>query len=292
VSTTYTCKNRFIEISESSYGGRSFLLSSKGENDDKSCTLTISGFGKYIIIYLPDIIKPKAEKVTPTSWDAATVKRLGRDYYYNYIRRVYGFSSYEGHVSLHYGLCTDCSSSEQRIGFFLPWTQWKFVRRTIFNSDGTLHGDFPATKKGELRDWHVENEATQTVKKDTFLFADYDGEQILADCYIEEREWTRGDSWCSWLKYFHKPQIRRSMDISFSSEVGKRKGSWKGGTLGQGIEMPPYGDCLTAFLRYCTEHNLKYIKIISKDTVVPDRRETKHIEDAPVENVKVTAKSS
>lgn len=68
----------------------------------------------------------------------------------------------------------------------------------------------------------------------------YDGEVTVARVNIEEREWIRG-RW-KWLRSVlkHVPGcriIRRSMDIEFRNEVGSRKGSWKGGTIGMGFTM-------------------------------------------------------
>ena len=46
-------------------------------------------------------------------------------------------------------------------------------------------------------------------------------------------------------------KIRRSLDLEFSGETGPEKGSWKGGTVGTGIEMLPGELHEAAFRRYC-----------------------------------------
>jgi hypothetical protein len=71
---------------------------------------------------------------------------------------------------------------------------------------------------------------------DKFEFKDFDGEQITATCKIEEREWQRGRGIFR-LLFIGRNLVRRSLDLQFSSEVGKRKGSWKGGMVGHSIEM-------------------------------------------------------
>ena len=248
----------FIEITPISNEYNYFYISSGDYEDGDSkpqCTLTIGIFGKYITINLPAIIKPKKTKVI-ARWDAATVARLGRDYYYHYDRRNYGFSLYDGHVSIMDGVQTDDSSTTKGIGFFLPWTQMTFLRRTIFDCDGKFYANFPDFPKLKRHKWEEEHQATETVKKVSFVFADYDGETIIAKCFIEEREWSHGEKWCSWLKYFKKNKVRRSMDIAFSSQMGRKKGSWKGGTLGHGIDMLPNETCIEAFKRYCIKENL------------------------------------
>ena len=91
-----------------------------------------------------------------------------------------------------------------------------------------------------------------------FLFADYDGKEIIVKTKIEEREWAFGEGWFKWLSFFRKNLIRRSLDLDFSSEVGPEKGSWKGGTIGHSIEMLPNELHEEAFKRYCElEHNAK-----------------------------------
>lgn len=80
----------------------------------------------------------------------------------------------------------------------------------------------------------------------------------MATCKVEEREWHRGEGWFKWLKWFYPAKIKRSLDLSFSAEVGPQKGSWKGGTLGHGIDMLPNETVEDAFRRYCSmEHERK-----------------------------------
>lgn len=76
--------------------------------------------------------------------------------------------------------------------------------------------------------------------------------------HIEEREWKFGTGWFRWLSWFRKPKVSRSLDIRFSEEVGKDKGSWKGGKVGHGIDMLPGELHEAAFRRYCEkEHSAK-----------------------------------
>jgi len=94
--------------------------------------------------------------------------------------------------------------------------------------------------------------------KACFEFEDYDGKKIVAATHIEEREWKRGTGWFKWLSLIWSNKVSRSLDIRFSEEVGPEKGSWKGGTLGHGIEMLPGELHEAAFRRYCEqEHRAK-----------------------------------
>jgi hypothetical protein len=91
------------------------------------------------------------------------------------------------------------------------------------------------------------------------MFNDFDGEVITATTHIEEREWRFGTGWFAWLSLFRRPRIIRSLDIRFSAEVGPRKGSWKGGTMGHSIEMLPGELHRGAFQRYAAKHNLRNV---------------------------------
>ncbi len=78
-----------------------------------------------------------------------------------------------------------------------------------------------------------------------------------------------GTGWFKWLSWFRAPKIRRSLAIEFSGETGPEKGSWKGGTVGTGIDMRPGELHESAFRRYCGEpHRSKYneyhVKFVSR----------------------------
>lgn len=237
------------------------VLRSRGDDDNDSgvCSLRISLRNATLIIALPGIVRPHRTKVYPKSWDAETIRRLGRDWYWEIDRRQYGFSLRDGHMSVYYGrtggACGD-NSIEQRWGYFLPWTQWRYVRHSLYG----LAGEHIYTEP-ERCDWeayHAAKDACPTVK---FLFEDFDGEEIVATTMIEEREWRFGTGWFKWLSWFCRPKIRRSLDIQFSNETGPEKGSWKGGTIGTGIDMLPGENHEEAFRRYCSkQHRSKHRK--------------------------------
>ena len=98
-----------------------------------------------------------------------------------------------------------------------------------------------------------------------FAFKDFDGEELTARTTIEEREWRFGVGWFAWLSLFRKPKISRYLEIAFSGETGKRKGSWKGGTTGHSIEMLPGELHESAFRRYCTEHDMTFVAAVNRD---------------------------
>lgn len=233
-----------------------------GCDEYPGASFRISGFGHTLILALPQwVLSPYREK-RQANWDAATTKRLGRDWYWDIDRREYGFSLSDGHLNISLGRQTMDSSTEQRWGYFLPWTQWRHVRHSFYGLRGEHVATLPDTGKaylGDLNRWRSEREIADATPTISFEFDDFDGERITATTKIEEREWHFGTGWFKWLSLFRKPRISRCLDLRFSAEVGKRKGSWKGGTLGHAIEMLPSELHEPAFRRYCEQNDLTFV---------------------------------
>lgn len=153
------------------------------------------------------------------------------------------------YVSFLYGPQTMNSSTTKRKGWFPGFGTWRHVRKSIYTSEGE---HFYTEPKGPILDHYDENQRQKDAcPKLHFAIEDYDGAKIIATCMVEEMEWRFGDKWFKWLSWFRRPKIRRSLDIEFDYELGSDKSSWKGGTLGHGIEMLPGEYPLNAFKRYC-----------------------------------------
>lgn len=228
-----------------------------GDEDERKGYFRFSLGRMSFLAALPTwLIRPEKKRVQATYWSAEDIARMGRDWYWEAIPREYGFSIVDGHLSVCYGRSTHDSSTEQRWGCFLPWTQWRFVRHSFYDADGN---HFWTAPKGAS--WDQRREMEEKCPTLQFSFRDHDGETLIATTKIEEREWLFGEGWFKWLSWFRKPMIRRSLDISFSGETGPEKGSWKGGTVGTGIDMKPGELHEAAFRRYCDEeHRSKYRK--------------------------------
>lgn len=239
------------------------IILASGCDEYPSVSFRVSGFGHTVILVLPQwVLRPYRKKVYPGSWDAATIKRLGRDWYWNIDRREYGFSLVDGHLNVSLGRQTMDSSTEKRWGCFLPWTQWRHVRHSFYGLDGEHVATLPDTGRNYLGDpgrWERERAIADSVPAVSFEFDDFDGEHITATTKIEEREWRFGTGWFKWLSLFRKPKVSRYLDLRFSAEVGKRKGSWKGGTVGHSIEMQSGELHEVAFRRYCANNGLKFV---------------------------------
>ena len=225
------------------------------------------------------IIPPWRVKVYPDSWNQDDIERLGRNYYWDVKEREFGFYIFETSLVLLYGKQDFCASSNdksvKRKHFWIPWRQWRFIRHSLYDHRGVHF--FTSTQKEDLAErkkgtdfWDSPYEKRKTLMKDTcprvkFLIKDCDDEEIVAETFIEEREWRFGEKWCKWLSLFRKPKIHKQLCIEFSSETGKGKGSWKGGTCGTSIKMNPMEEPWfhelheSAMRRYCeNEHRSKY----------------------------------
>lgn len=260
----------FIHAKEK-YRSLAAVLDSGDGDEYAGCRFRLSGFGHTLIVLLPPIIRPWRRRVVAASWDAATVARMGRNWYFDSHSREYGLSYSNGgsdngggFLQVFLGRQTGDSSTTQSWSCFTPWNNWRHVRTSYYGLQGEHYWTEPKTNwrlssKEEharaCRDEWAMKEQCPTV---AFAFDDFDGERLKATTRIEEREWKLGDKWCKWISLFRKPKIRREMHIGFSGETGRRKGSWKGGTTGHGIEMLPGELHESAFKRYCAEHEMTF----------------------------------
>lgn len=214
-----------------------------------------------LLIELPQVIQPHRTKVDCSkSWDAATIARLGRDWYFNEHEREFGVTLVDGHLSVMHGPQTHDSSTTKRWGYFLPWMQWRHVRHSFYGLAGEHFWTEPSRRQVPAREaWDKLQQMESACPTVVFAFMDYDGEHLEATTRIDEREWRLGEGWFKWLSLFRRAKVRRSLSIEFSGETGPEKGSWKGGTTGTGIEMLPGELHEAAFRRYCAQqHRAKY----------------------------------
>lgn len=235
-----------------------FELSSGDGDEDKGCRLRTSLLGHTLLVDLPPIIKPDTRQV-PYSIVGQELKS-----YTQYDERVYGTYLFENHFNILYGPQQDSwtrGEKEYRWSCFLPWNEWRHVRHSYYGWHGEHYWTEPegGTRlyllgDGVTRDgmsWEEKKEIVKSCPTKIYRFTDFDGEEIECKTRIEEMEWHKGKGWFRWLRFFVKPKIHRSLDLDFSKETGRRKGSWKGGTMGHSIEMLPGELHEAAFRRYC-----------------------------------------
>lgn len=235
-----------------------FVLSSGDGDDYPGCKLNISFYKWNITFDLPPIIKPGICRVR------------GKYNYDELIESRYGIYLFENHFNILYGrgdanFNRDIFGDEQRWSFFLPWTEYRMVRHSLYDVKGELFYTRLHGKKYENLPLNDDSNRVKDCPKVSFTIIDFDGEEIEAVTYIEEREWYKGEGWFKFLSLFTEPKIRRSLSIEFNKETGKRKGSWKGGTMGCGIDMEDTELHAPAFQRYCQKNNM-VIKEVKWDT--------------------------
>lgn len=229
------------------------LLSSGGDDTREGAKLYLALLGHNVTIPLPQwVLRPHRRWVDTSKYTWSTNPAGG---YWSIEERAYGAFLFENHFNLLYGLRTDDSTTEQRWSCFLPWSEWRHVRYETFGLDGQV---VEAVEEGQGFD--LQREAEARTPKVRFSFKDFDGEDIEATTFIYRRTWKRGTGWFKWLSLVWKDRTRLSLDIEFSKEVGKRKGSWKGGTIGHSIEMEPGETHLAAFQRYAEKHGLSDVR--------------------------------
>lgn len=211
-----------------------------------TCYVIIYMFGWVVRFFTPNWLKMDKRWVTTSTAHGG---------YWDETQCEYGFSLHEGHLSIYYGRQTHDSSTEKRWSCFLPWTQWRFTRYALYDKNLKLVYEWG---DGRYRDWEVERLIKEATEKVPFTIIDYDGERIAANTIIEEREWKFGTGWFKWLSLFRRKTVRRSLEMSFGQEVGRDKGTWKGGVMGTGIDMLPGESRESAFKRWCEmEHRSK-----------------------------------
>lgn len=233
-----------------------FNVSNNYEEDDgrdgTSCMLNIHVWRWNLYLKIPQIFKPREKWVDLSRYEWAT-ERDGVKGYTERIRREYGFSFLEDSIHIHYGIQPgswsrdDPANSDHTKVFWYPW-QLEHVRHEILDLQQNIvysGKEWEALEKPKYdKPW---KEAFYFIP-DTrciafFPFWDkFNKCTVEAKCNIEEREWHRG-LW-PWLRAITKHfkwgrYVQRTLSVEFNEEVGKRKGSWKGGTLGCGMHMLP-----------------------------------------------------
>ena len=234
------------------------VLSSGGDDEgDPFSSLTVYAFGWIARLRLPRIISPYREKVQAKYWDAATIKRLGRDWYWSVDRRDFGFSYSEGFLQVYYGRQTGDSTTDKTWSKSMPWTNWHTRRLSIYDADGNLFWKYlvPYGIKG-MPYWEEMYRLKEGGLLPQMAFTiDDNGTAVLATTTLEETEHSLGTGRWAWLRFFRRNRVRRSLKIEFNQEVGNEKGSWKGGLVGTSIDVRPGEDHEGAMRRWCAQEH-------------------------------------
>ena len=251
-----------MKFERTKHDGWGIYLNS-GCDEWPGCRLNLRVPGWWVTFRLPPVIRPirtwrdLEPMLGKPGYQWLKPGPDGRYGYAETFAREYSLSYGERYVHVRYGRQTMDSSTDKSWCKELPWLAWRFVRHTLYDLDGVSILDL------ENAETKLSYSARDTAQRDQpsayFEFADYDGERIKVRCRIEEREWRRGTGWFRWLAWLSSPEKSRSLDLDFSSEVGRRKGSWKGGTTGHSVSIGIGEAPESAFRRYCDAHDLTFI---------------------------------
>ena len=150
----------------------------------------------------------------------------------------YGIMIHGNTLWIHYGGNGNLRGGSKYFSWHLPFFTWNHVRHDVeCKIDGVMKMCPEKSIDKYDKDGNYiplyRNEKVNTYKYD---YTDkYDGKVVPCVFWVEEREWRR--KWLTWSKRFSKES--RCIQIEFFDEVGKDKGSWKGGCMGCGYDLLP-----------------------------------------------------
>lgn len=231
-----------------------FLGSGDGDNYPH-CRLRLSAFRRTLIVALPPLIKPWRKWVDTSRYEWSKGPGSG---YWETGEREFGFNFADGALHVHFGAQTNEWPGSKSKVFFYQWREHRCVRHSLYDLEGGHFADLPDWGFHSKNGGAVRNAIEAVCPVSKFEFADFDDERIIATARIEEREWKRGKGLFR-LFFIGRNRVGRSLDLAFSSEVGRRKGSWKGGTVGHSVDMLPGELHEAAFRRYCTANGLTFL---------------------------------
>lgn len=131
----------------------------------------------------------------------------------------YGFCFHDKALHINYGI--DCKI------YTYPWCNWEHIRHEVMLNDNTF---VKATYS-----WKNEKEPENLWKKTQpyhYILKSGEIQTVDATYIVEEREWK-----LKYFKWLPIKRVSRSIEVSFSEEVGEERGSWKGGVTGTSEEM-------------------------------------------------------
>lgn len=131
------------------------------------------------------------------------------------------------------------------IGF--PW-EYDWVRTSIL----LKNGEWEHATKSNKKEFYNQDWKDKQYCLDYDYTDSYDNTVVPTKVYVEEREWR--PRWFKWTNLFSK--INTSIDVDFSKEVGRKKGSWKGGVVGCGYTLKKGETALQCIQRMEKERKL------------------------------------
>jgi hypothetical protein len=144
---------------------------------------------------------------------------------------AWGFNYHDNKIWIYIGGGGNFEGGKKWVTFTMPW-DYTWVRTSLLLRDKVswVH----ETKGNRLSFYEDKWKDPNVVFIETHPFTDkHDGTVVNATILVKEREWR--PLAFKWTSLFS--MVRRTIDIEFDQEVGQRKGSWKGGTIGCGYDL-------------------------------------------------------
>ena len=153
---------------------------------------------------------------------------------------AWGVNYHDNTLWIYIGGGGNFEGGKKWITYPMPW-QRTWVKTSTLMSDGQWFNETRSHKVQWINDelGFVPGSRTWLDKnmwKETYPYLDkYDNTTVNATISVKAMEWR--PLWLTWTSLFSK--VRIDISVEFDSEVGERKGSWKGGATGCGYEMLP-----------------------------------------------------
>lgn len=169
------------------------------------------------------------------------------------------FNLEDGYIHCHYGPNDNGLYDEydEKVKLLpLGWQHYRHKYHRLLDLNGQVYKSVTENYNNVWEDEynHWEDSGHPTVKYN--VIDKEDGTKIIATCKVEERCWTRGDRGFEWMAPFCKEKVKTYLEVEFSDEIGPKKGSWKGGTVGTSIEIKEHETIDMAFLQLCKREGL------------------------------------
>lgn len=132
--------------------------------------------------------------------------------------------------------------------FDMPWAK-TWIRTSILLKNGSWEHE----RKGDKKEFYNEEWKDRQYMVEYDFIDKSDNSVIPTKVYVEEREWRQ--HWLKFTRFFST--VRKTIDVHFSKEVGSRKGSWKGGTIGCGYPMKKGETALECIKRMESERTFR-----------------------------------
>lgn len=131
----------------------------------------------------------------------------------------YGFSIHSNSLWVYLG----GDNGNSQWDWSVPFVTKEMIRNSILLKDGRWEHE----TRGKLkRFWDTKWDSKKKVWK--VDYKDYDGEVVPARITLNQREWR--PKWLTWTSLFSK--VVTYVEAEFEKEIGRKKGTWKGGVTG------------------------------------------------------------